>query len=284
MFTNKAIGSLSSTDSRLRGLEGWHNSIRFIITHWKILLRVTLTDLKTRYAGAVLGLGWMVLYPLLFLLVYAGVYLVIFQVRVPNLSPIQYVLIIFSGLVPFIMISEALGVGVSAVVANKTALSSTVFPIDLAPVKAVLLAQGTQAVGFSIILIAAMLSGWLHWTVILLPLVWGALVLFLIGLSWLLSIINVALRDLTYSIGLIIILIMIASPIAYTPDMVPEKFRLVMYLNPFAPFIIAFQKILVLGQLPNLGESIFIILISLSVFYVGGWFFYRAKKVMLDYV
>jgi len=284
MFTNKAIGSLSSTDSRLRGLKGWDNSIRFIITHWKILLRVTLTDLKTRYAGSVLGLGWMVLYPLLFLLVYAGVYLVVFQVRVPNLSPIQYVLIIFSGLVPFIMISESIAGGVSAVVANKTALSNTVFPIDLAPVKAVLLAQGTQAVGVSIILIAAMLSGCLHWTVILLPLVWGALVLFLIGLSWLLSIVNVALRDLTYSVGLIIILIMIASPISYTPDMVPEKIRLVMYLNPFAAFIITFQKILVLGQLPNLGESIFIILISLSVFYVGGWFFYRAKKVMLDYV
>ena len=61
---------------------------------------------------------------------------------------------------------------------------------------------------------------------ILLPLVWRALVHFLIGWIWLLSIVNVALRDLTYSIGLIIILIMIASPISYTPDMIPEKIRL----------------------------------------------------------
>jgi lipopolysaccharide transport system permease protein len=280
----KTIFSSSLIDSPLCDLEGWHNSVRFILTHWKILLRVTLTDYKTRYAGAVLGLGWMVLYPLLFLLVYAGIYLFIFQIRVPNLSSIQYVLVIFSGLVPFIMISDALSVGVSAVVANKTALSNTVFPIDLAPVKAVLLAQGIQAVGFVIIICTALLSGWLHWTVLLLPFIWGALVLFLIGLNWFLSIINVALRDLTYSIGLILILIMIASPIAYTPDMVPERFRPVMYLNPFAPFIIAFQKILVLGQLPNLGEVIYIVLISLGAFYVGGWFFYRVKWVMLDYV
>ena len=51
---------------------------------------------------------------------------------------------IFSGLVPYLMTAEALVAGVTSVIANKSVLSNTVFPIDLTPVKAVLTSQATM--------------------------------------------------------------------------------------------------------------------------------------------
>ena len=67
------------------------------------------------------------------------------------------------------MSAEALSNGVTSVLTNKSVLNNTVFPIDLAPVKAVLTAQATMVVGMVVTLIgAAAIVGTLSWTVVLL--------------------------------------------------------------------------------------------------------------------
>jgi len=157
------------------------HSTRFLISRRRLLWRVARHELRARYAGSVLGVGWAVVIPLVLLGVYAAVYLVIFQVKVPGLSATEYVLLIFSGLVPFLATSEALVTGVGAVVANKSALSNTVFPIDLAPAKAVLLSQITMVVGFAVITMALAVTGRLSWTMLLVPIVWVLHVLALFG-------------------------------------------------------------------------------------------------------
>jgi len=78
--------------------------------------------------------------------------------------------------------------------------------------------------------------------------------------------------------------LMIASPIAYTPEMVPPGLKMLIILNPFAYFVIAYQKLLVLGQLPPLWEILVLVTISTGTFLVGGYFFSRAKLVLIDYV
>ena len=52
----------------------------------------------------------------------------------------------------------------TSVLANKSVLSNTVFPIDLAPVKAVLTAQATMVVGLTVTLTGAAAIGTLSWT------------------------------------------------------------------------------------------------------------------------
>ena len=54
---------------------------------------------------------------------------------------------------PCLMTAEALSTGVTSVVANKAVLNNTVFPIDLAPVKAVLTSQATMLVGLTVTVI-----------------------------------------------------------------------------------------------------------------------------------
>src|SRR3569833_1468548 len=91
--------------------------------------------------------------PLLILIIYAVVYLGIYHSRATNLDTRQYVVYIFTGLVPYLMTAEALAIGVSSVIANKAVLNITVFPIDLAPVKAVLGAQFTMVVGAVVVVL-----------------------------------------------------------------------------------------------------------------------------------
>jgi lipopolysaccharide transport system permease protein len=261
-----------------------HSAV-YLITHAPLLGRITRTELAARYAGTLLGPAWAVLGPLLLLGLYAATYAMILKVKVGDMEPAQYVLFIFAGLVPFLSTSEALHQGVSSVVANKALLSNTVFPIDLAPVKAVLLAQVPMIVGMFMLLTGkALFGGGLPGTVLLLPIVWLLHVVALLGVCWFLALFNVVLRDLQMIMAAALLALLVISPIAYTPEMVPAGLKFLVVLNPFAYFVIAYQKVLVLGQLPSPREWLVLTGVALVAFAAGGRFFAALKKVMVDHV
>jgi lipopolysaccharide transport system permease protein len=260
------------------------HSARYIVSHTRLLLRVTWNDLGRRYAGSILGISWVVIAPALSIGLYAAVYRLIFRVHVPGLGGWDYVLYIFAGLVPYLMTAESLTGGLASVVVNRSVLNNTVFPIDLAPVKAVLAAQGSMLVGMLATVIGVIAVGRASWTMLLLPVVWVLQVLGLIGVSWVLSLVNVVFRDLQNLITLLLVMLMIASPIVYTPAMVPTSLHFLLLVNPLAYFVLTYQRILVLGQLPDPITAILLVVSSLGMFFVGGYFFSRTKSVMVDYV
>ena len=260
------------------------NSIHLLFKHRKMLIRVTLKELKATYAGTLLGLGWLLLVPLLMLAVYAIVYLFIFRVRPASMEPVTYVLYIFSGLVPFLMTAEVLSRSVSSISTNENMLTNTVFPVDLIPVRDILIAQGMMIIGMILILVLAVIVAGIQWTYLFLPILWIVHLMFLTGLAWVLSLVSILLRDMEQFMRIITIVLMVSLPIAYTPDMIPSGLRLFFYLNPFSYYIIAYQKLIVLGTLPSLFETSVMMLMSLGTLWFAGRFFAHTKNVMVDYV
>jgi lipopolysaccharide transport system permease protein len=266
-----------------RALAGKH-SAGYLVTHRTLLLRVTRSELAARYAGSLLGLGWAVVAPVSILAIYAAIYLVVFPFEPEGFSSAEYVLYIFCGLAPFLALAEALSLGVGSVIANKSVLSNVIFPIDLVPAKAVLGAQVTMAVGMLLLLAGTAATRTLTWTALLVPVLWFLYVLAVTGLVWILSLLNIVFRDLQNLVTLLLMILLIASPFAYTPEMVPDSLEWVIVLNPFAYFVIAFQKLWVLGELPSAFQAAVILVLSVGGFFAGGWFFARAKSVLIDYV
>ena len=80
--------------------------LKLIFRYRHILWATTINEIRGRYAGTIFGLAWTVIYPLLFLGMYAVIYTVIFQIRVGELSTFEYVLLIFAGLIPFLGFAE----------------------------------------------------------------------------------------------------------------------------------------------------------------------------------
>jgi lipopolysaccharide transport system permease protein len=259
-------------------------SARLILSHWRLLWRVTRTEMSSRFAGSFLGAGWVILAPGLILTIYAAIYLTVFKARVPTLSSQAYVVFLLTGLVPYLATAEALSLGVTSVVANKSVLSNTVFPIDLAPVKAVITAQATMVVGMIAAVVGVIITHKVSPLIVFLPVVWFLQVLALIGLTWILSLLNVIVRDLQNALGAVLMILLIASPIFYTPDQVPHALKLLLALNPLAYFIVAYQEVVVLGFVPSLGHIIGVVVLSLGLFFGGSIFFARAKLVLIDYV
>lgn len=258
-------------------------SARLIVSHWELLWRVTRSEMSARFAGSLLGAGWIIVTPGLILGIYAAIYLTVFKVHIPTLSPTAFVVFLLCGLVPYLSVAESVSVGIGSVVANKAVLSNTVFPIDLAPVKAVLMAQAPMVVGMSAATVGSIATGKISPLIVMLPFVWLLMIMALIGTVWIISLLNVIVRDLQNAIGAILMILLIASPISYTPDQVPHGLQLLLALNPLAYFIVAFQEAIVLGFKPSIGHAIGLVVLSLGLFTVGSIFFSRAKKVLIDY-
>ena len=259
------------------------NPFKLIWKHRSLLFQTTRNDIRARYAGSTLGLIWLFLYPLLFLGAYALMYIYVFKVRFNTLNSNEYVALIFCGLIPFIGFSEALSSGVGSVVGNATLIKNTLFPIELIPVKTILVSQSTQVVGTGMLMIALIFFGKLSPFTLMLPVIWACQILFSMGLIWILSSLTVYLRDIQNIIGVVILLLMMVSPIAYTAEMVPANLRSVLYINPLYYMIISYQDTLMLGKFPS---STFGVLLGMAIgfFWVGYWFFMRMKSVFADNV
>jgi lipopolysaccharide transport system permease protein len=259
-------------------------SARYLRSHAQLLVRVTRNDLHARHAGSYLGLGWIFVAPLLILGVYALIYLEIFHLRATGMDGAEYVVYIFCGLVPYLMTAEALSTGSNSVILNKAVLNNTVFPIDLAPVKSVLTSQGVMLAGMPVVVAGAVATGHLHRTLVLLPVIWVLNVVWLIGANWLISLLTVIFRDLQNLVNAVLVIMLIASPFAYTPDMVPSGLKPLLALNPFAYFVVAYQQVIMLGIMPSVAHSLALLAMSFGTFALGSWFFARAKSVIVDYV
>lgn len=256
---------------------------RLIWDHRDLLLRTSWNQIKSRYAGSVLGLFWLIIYPILFLTVYASVNIFIYGVRLGEFRPVDYVVVIFCGLIPFIAISEIMGAGTGAVIDNTNLIKNTLFPIELIPLQIVVGSQPTQVIGFVILFISVFVLGKAGLSLIFVPLIWICQLLFMSGLAWLLSSLTVYLRDIRNIASLLVLILMFVSPIGYTLDMIPNTLKLIIYINPLSYIILAYQGAFILDSYPNLTILTMLIVISFATFYIGYWVFSSLKPTFSDY-
>jgi lipopolysaccharide transport system permease protein len=241
-------------------------------------------DVRHRYAGSLLGLGWSVLFPVVQIAIYAVVYVFIFRVRPAGMSQEQYILMVFSGLIPLMAFNESLNAGAASLSSNRNLLTSTVFPPELIPVRALLAAQVPSLLGFLLVAAFTLLTGVATPAAIaLVPLVWLSMTLFGVGLSWILSLLSLIARDIQQVLPLVMMGLMILSPFAYTPEMVPPALKPILYLNPLSYFVFCFQDLLSFGRLPHWGNFAAALVLGLSTFMLGFFFFRRAKHIFFDY-
>jgi lipopolysaccharide transport system permease protein len=248
-----------------------------------ILARTTWVEIKGAYAGSVLGVIWVIVGPLLMLSVYALTYAVIFKVRLTTMSTTEYVLYVFCGIVPFLAFAQSLSNGTLSLSSNRAVMLNTVFPAEMIPLRSVLVGSASMLTGSLILLVADLALSKPSFTFMLVPLVMVFLVMFTTGICWLLSLVALLVRDLQQMLYFITMMLLIITPIAYTPEMMPEAMKGLMYFNPLFYFVICFQYLIILDQIPPLDILIIGAAISIAMFTLGFSVFRRSKQVFYDF-
>lgn len=256
---------------------------RLLLRHRRILGATTRVELDKRYSGSLLGRAWVLLYPLMFLSVYLFLYLVIFKIRLPGFSSIEYVVYIFSGLVPYIAFMETVNGAAVSVKQNLHLVRNVILPVELIPARVVGTALVTEAVGLVLLVGLTTFAGALSWHLAALPVAVLLQVVFLLGLALLIAPLGLLLPDLGYFLNIFVLFLLFVSPIGFKPEAIPVGFEFLVYLNPVYYLLVPFRFAALGSQGVGLDEVLLAVLIAFGTYVVGSTVFARSKGFLLDH-
>ncbi len=219
--------------------------------YWELIQVLVTRNLKVRYRGSFLGMYWSLLNPLVLTGLYAAIFGTAFS-RYYNNSIPKYVLAVFTGLIILNFFSSSTMQALSSVVGNGALLNKIRIPISIFPVS-MIAANIFQFISGALPLLAVvtLITSKNILNVLALPLPLLALVMFCMGVGFLVSALYVSFRDLPYFYELIIFVLSIGTPIFYPPDILPAKVKPFLLLNPLLPVIESIRQIALSGNSPD---------------------------------
>jgi lipopolysaccharide transport system permease protein len=206
---------------------------------------------KIKYKQAAIGIGWVVVQPLLTAAIFAlflGRY-----ARVPS-DGVPYMAFALAGLTGWTYFANAIGIGAGSVVDNQTLLRKVYFPREVLPLSAV--AAALADLGAALLTLVAILAAFgifpaASW--ILLPVPVLILLLAAAGVSLALSALNVYYRDVRHALPFIIQIGLFTSAVVFPLTLLPSPFETIWGIaNPAAGAIDALREIMVHGNWPDL--------------------------------
>lgn len=229
--------------------KGFVSSCREIFANREMLSLLVRRDIKSRYKDSSLGLIWTLVRPLTQLAIY---FVVVGKFLGAERGIPSFAVYIFTGLTAFGLLSEIVSGGTASILGNAGLVKKVYVPRELFPLATVGTALFNFAIQFMILLIAAILSGTLHFSWNLLYLIPAAIILISFGFAaaLLFSAWYVYLRDIGYLVEIAMMVLMWASPILYSWEMVRDvilgiglPWLLEIYtMNPATLAVLGFQE------------------------------------------
>lgn len=217
----------------------WHYRELFQVLAWR--------DVSVRYKQTAIGVAWALVRPFLTMLVFTIIFGKVAKLQAPTGVP--YALLVFAGMLPWQFFATALGEASNSLISNSNLISKIYFPRLIVPTASVMVALVDFLISF-LILIGMMI--WFQflpgWQVLLLPL----FVLFAFAASlgpglWITAL-NVKYRDFRYIIPFLVQFGLYISPVGFSSDVIPERWRLLYSLNPMVGVIDGFRWCLLGGE------------------------------------
>ena len=237
-------------------------------------------NLKLKYRKSYLGFLWTILVPGANAAVYFFVFNQVMRVRIPN-----HILFLLSGLLPWIFFSGALISCMESILQNHNLLNKVPLSPHIFPLSEVLtgyinfLFSIPVLVAFQIFMIGIQPFSILYLIALSLLLFLQA---FSVGL--ILSYLFVFFRDLRHMMGIIIQIWFYMTPIVYTQDMIPERFKFVLLLNPVAMIFDEIHQTFVFKNAPNLHNLSTGIIWTAGIAIVTFYFFKKYNKTIVESV
>jgi len=265
-----------------------HGAIGSALRHKDLLRQFTIRNITGRYKNSFLGLIWAILNPLMMLAVYTYVFSMVFKAKWgqgPAESKTEFALTLFAGLIVFNIFSEVLGRSSTLILDHPNYVKKVVFPLDILPLS--IMGEALFHACMSLIVLAAGLCVFAHglpWTFLLFPLACLPLLLLTLGLSWILASVGVFVRDVGYSVGILLNVLFFMTPIFYPLQAIPEDLRGFLQANPLAVIVHQCRQTLIWNQIPDWLPYLKVLLLSLILFSCGYAFFKRTQKAFADVI
>jgi ABC-type polysaccharide/polyol phosphate export permease len=241
-------------------------------------------DFRARYKQAMLGFGWAIINPLVLVLVFTFTIRRFAHVYTEH---VPYSIWAFTGLVAWTFFAGSVTWATQCLVSNQALLNKVNFPREAFPVASV----GLSCIDTSISLLGliayfAIFEFLPKSTSYWIPVIFLVQLAFTLGVSLILSIVVVYIRDLRQIVPVIVQIGIFASPVAYNITQLLKPPWRVVYnaVNPMAGVIDSYRRVILYGEMPHPEYLLAAAATSLVVLVVGLRIFKRLEAGIADLI
>ena len=173
-----------------------------LLAYRELFLLLAWRDILVRYKQTIIGVAWSVLRPLLTMVVFTIVF-----GRLADMPSegVAYPILVYAAMLPWQFFSNTVNEGGNSLVNNASMISKVYFPRVIIPTTAMIV----SLIDFLIsLLILSALMVWYHhvptWRVVLLPIFLGLAAIAAMGVTYMISALNVKYRDFRHVLPFII--------------------------------------------------------------------------------
>jgi len=232
-------------------------------------------DFRARYTGSAAGVIWSLILPLMMVGVYSLIFSLVFGRRIGN-TP--FALWLFCGLLPWMTFSEIVKASAGIIEKYRSLVTKTSFQPEILVLVVIGAAVTSHVMGFAVLLALLLLVKQTMGLLILtIPLYLACLVFFSLGLGWLVSSLNVFLKDVGQAIGVVLQLWFYLTPILYPSSVIPEKFRPLLSLNPLYFITEGYRRGLLANEGVVVHDLVVFSCLTIGALMMGGYVFRRLK-------
>jgi lipopolysaccharide transport system permease protein len=259
-----------------------------------LLWQMTLKDFRSKYVGSLMGVFWTVLNPLLLLLIFSFVFTVVFRAKFGEQAGFgSNALYILAGILPWVAFQEGIGRASTVLLEHRNLINRVRFPGEILPGVSILSGILGQLIGFAILIILAAvymsepgmsLGMRIIVSVIILPVILVLQFAFSLGLAWAVSAFSVYLRDFLHLIPVLLLVWMLGTPIFYPSSLVPERYQVIININPVAHLVSVYRSLIIQGSfgLSGLKELIILAAFALTSLLVGALIYRKLSPGFAD--
>lgn len=258
--------------------------LRNLVERRALIYQLVRRDFQQRYAGSAAGWLWGLIHPLVLLLSWIFVFQICIQVQLPRGEVTQnYAMFLLCGFLPWLVFQETVQRSSGALLDQANVIKKTIFPAEIVAVTVFLSVLVSHLLTLALVVAAiAVVLGEFHPGLLGLPVYMLLLGLFSVGIAWMVSGLNVYLRDVAQVATVALTLWFWLTPVFISEQMYPSPVRFLLTLNPMRYMVRAYRDRLLSGRLPALEELGVLSFCAAASFVVGGLFFRRLKRGFAD--
>ena len=251
------------------------------VRQYRFLIRQLVSrDFKTKYKRSVLGMVWSFLNPLLTTLVQYFVFSTIFKNDIP-----YYAAYLLVGVVLFNFFNEVCSMSLYSILGNANLITKVYMPKYIYPLTRVLSSIVNLGIALIPMVIVCLITGVRFEKSAILALYFIlCLMIFCMGMAFLLSSAMVFFRDTQFLWSVFSMIWMYATPIFYPETILPEEFKFVLKINPLYHFLKNTRICLLSGISPEPNAYFQCMLIARAVLGLGAWVFKKCQDKFVLYL
>lgn len=245
-----------------------------------LLVELIKKDIKLKYRNSALGILWSMINPLLLMVVLTIVFSAIFDRTIENFP--VYVL---TGRLIYSFFAESTNFAMDSIYANSQLIRKVYVPKYFFPLSRLCSSFVTTLLSlvplFFVMLFTGLGFSWAN-LLILFPL--GYLFVISLGVGLFLATVTVFFRDIKHLYSVILMLLMYTTPIFYPKEIIPEKYRPIIELNPLFEVVEMFRNVMMYGVIPSFSSHLICLAHAGTYLIIGLICFYKKQDRFIFHI